>query len=586
MSDSNTPPDPTCPARGSSRDPDRLDESLLPRRQFLATLSSLGVGGGLFPGVLWAKVQDTTEVTAEVIEEAEKVVGLSFTPEQRAMMVARLRVNRRSFDAIRQVDIPDDVTPPFHFDPRPRRGELPSGASSVRLSEPTALPDPTQGVDLAFASIGQLGTLLRDRSVTSLGLTELYLQRLRGLAPELECVVTLTEELALEQAAQADRELDAGDSRGPLHGIPWGAKDLLATRGYPTTWGAAPFREQRLESDATLVSRLREAGAVLVAKLTLGALARGDRWFGGRTRTPWNVARGSSGSSAGSAAATGAGLVGFSIGSETVGSIVSPSTRCGVTGLRPSFGRVSRTGAMTLSWTMDKLGPICRSAEDCAAVLSAIQGPDGLDRTVREVPFAWDGDRGLEGIRVGYLERAFQIPGPSQVMDLAALTTLDTLGVELLPVDFPGGFPLEALRLTVSVEAAASFDELTRSGRDALMGEQEAVSWPNTFRVARLVPAVEYLQANRVRAMLMQALDEAWKEVDVVVTPTFADGIVLATNLTGHPVVVAPSGFLPDRTPSSVSFLGGLWKDAEALHVAKAFQEATGHHLRRPPSFS
>lgn len=586
MSKSSTPPDPTCPTRGSSRDPARLDESLLPRRQFVATLSALGAGGGLFPGVLWAKAQDATEVTAAVIEEAEKVVGLSFSPEQRAMMVARLRVNRGSFDVIRRVDIPDEVTPPFHFDPRPQSGDLPSGASSLRLSEPTALPDPTQAVDLAFASIGQLGTLLRDRSITSLELTELYLQRLKGLAPELECVVTLTEELALEQAGQADRELDAGDSRGPLHGIPWGAKDLLATRGYPTTWGAAPFREQRIESDATLVSRLREAGAVLVAKLTLGALARGDRWFGGRTRTPWNVARGSSGSSAGSAAATGAGLVGFSIGSETVGSIVSPSTRCGVTGLRPSFGRVSRHGAMTLSWTMDKLGPICRSAEDCAAVLSAIQGPDGLDRTVREVPFAWDGDRGLEGIRVGYLERAFQAPGPSQVMDLAALATLDALGVELQPVAFPGGFPLEALRLTVSVEAAASFDELTRSGRDALLGEQEAVNWPNTFRVARLVPAVEYLRANRVRAMLMQALDEAWKDVDVVVTPTFADGIVLATNLTGHPVVVAPSGFLPDRTPSSVSFLGGLWKDAEALHVAKAFQEATGHHLRRPPSFS
>jgi Asp-tRNA(Asn)/Glu-tRNA(Gln) amidotransferase A subunit family amidase len=241
---------------------------------------------------------------------------------------------------------------------------------------------------------------------------------------------------------------------------------------------------------------------------------------------------------------------------------------------------------MTLSWTMDKLGPICRSAEDCAAVLSAIHGPDGLDRTVQEVPFAWDGDRGLEGIRVGYLERAFRPRSPSQVMDLAALATLEALGVELHPVDFPGGFPLEALRLIVSVEAAASFDELTRGGRDALMGAQEALDWPNTFRVARLVPAVEYLQANRVRAMLMQALDEAWRDVDVVVTPTFADGIVLATNLTGHPVVVTPSGFLPDHTPSSISFLGGLWKDAAALHVAKAFQEATGHHLRRPPSFS
>lgn len=586
MSNPRPPPNQPRPTSGSDGVPAPPDSSDVPRRQFLAALSSVGLAGGLFPGVLWARVQDATEITAEMIAEAEKIVGLSFSAEQRAMMVERLRVNRDSFDAIRRSYVPSEVAPPFHFDPRPRMAVLPSGPSFMRPSEPVSIPDPGRRVDVAFASLGELGGLLRNRSVSSLELTRLYLDRLRRFSPELECLVTLTQELALEQAAEADRELDAGEIRGPLHGIPWGAKDLLATRGYPTTWGATPFRDQVIERDATLVRRLRDAGAVLVAKLAMGALARGDRWFGGRTRSPWNLARGSSGSSAGSAAATSAGLVGFSIGSETVGSIVSPSTRCGATGLRPSFGRVSRYGAMTLSWTMDKLGPICRSAEDCALVLSAIQGPDGLDRAVQDVPFAWDGDRGLEGIRVGYLERAFQTPGPSQTMDLAALSTLQEIGAQLQPVSFPEGFPLSALRLTLDVEAAASFDDLTRSGRDALLVEQGAMNWPNTFRTARLIPAVEYLQANRVRAMLMQAVDEAWRDVDVVVTPTFTDGIVLATNLTGHPVVVSPSGFLPDRTPSSISFLGALWKDAEALHVAKAFQEATGHHLRRPPSFS
>ena len=499
-----------------------MSSHAIPRRRFLSVLSSMGVSGGLFPGVLWAKVQDATEVTPEVIAEAEKVVGISFSPEERDLMVRRLLANRRSLEALRQLEIPDEVAPVFYFDPTPQGRSVPEGPSVLLPSQPRSLPGPNQPTDIAFASLGQLGALLRERSLSSVQLTRLYLDRLRRFDSDLRCVVTLTEELALEQAARADRELDEGRSRGPLHGIPWGAKDLLSTRGYPTTWGAAPYRDQRLDQDATVVRKLDEAGAVLVAKLTLGALARGDRWFGGRTRSPWDLDEGSSGSSAGPAAATISGLVGFSIGSETVGSIISPSARCGATGLRPSFGRVSRYGAMTLSWTVDKVGPICRSIEDCALVLSAIQGADGLDRSARDIPFVWEADRDLDGIRVGYLEQAFEVQGESQARDLAVLESLSSAGVALQPVDFPGDFPLTALRLTVSAEAAASFDTLTRSGRDDLLLGQEEEDWPNTFRADRLIPAVEYIQANRARAMLIEALDEAWSEVDVVVTPTLA----------------------------------------------------------------
>jgi Asp-tRNA(Asn)/Glu-tRNA(Gln) amidotransferase A subunit family amidase len=552
------------------------DRPELERRHFLAVLSSFGVAGGLFPGVLWARIQDAADVTPEVVAEAEKVAGIEFTPAERELMVAGLRANRSAYGVLRDLGIPNDVAPAFHFDPTPAGEEAPRGPSSMRPSRPDRVPDPSRPPDVAFASVLELGALLRDRSVTSVQLTELYLDRLRRFDDELLCVVTLTEDLAMEQAARADRELDAGRVRGPVHGIPWGAKDLLAARGYPTTWGAAPFQDQRLETDATVVRKLEAAGAVLVAKLSLGALARGDEWFRGRTRNPWNTGQGSSGSSAGPAAATAAGLVGFSIGSETIGSIVSPSARCGATGLRPTFGRVSRTGAMTLSWTMDKLGPICRSAEDCALVLSAIHGADGLDSSARDVPFEWD----------GYVPRAFEEPGDSRTQDTAVLDALATLGASPRPVEFPDDVPVSALRLILSVESAASFDALTRSGRDELLQDQTESGWPNAFRTGRLIPAVEYLQANRARTMLIEALAEAWADIDVLVTPSFAQDVILATNLSGHPTVVVPNGFRRDGTPTSISFVGGVWKDAEALHVARAFQSASDYHLRRPSGFA
>ncbi|TVP56795.1 MAG: amidase [Gemmatimonadales bacterium] len=576
MSSEITPPStPSSPAGG------------LERRQFLGILSAAGLGGGLFPGVLWAVAQETDEITIEVVEQAEKLAGLTFTEEQREMMLGGLRGNIEAYRSRREaIEIPNHVAPALHFDPVPPGRAWPRGESTVRPSIPTTLPARDRDTDLAFASLPELGALIRAGEVTSEQLTRLSLDRLRRHGPRLECVVTLTEERGMDQARRADRELADGRVRGPLHGIPWGAKDLLATRGYPTTWGAAPFSTQVLDMDATVVSKLDEAGAVLVAKLTLGALAMGDVWFDGRTRNPWNLEQGSSGSSAGSAAAVVAGLVGFAIGSETLGSIVSPATRCGATGLRPSFGRVSRHGAMALSWSMDKIGPLCRSVEDCALVLGAIQGEDLLDRTVRDVPFRWDGEQGIEGLRVGYFASAFEGDGDRAPIDRRVLEVLRGLGVELHPVGLPEDLPIGALRTILSAEAAAAFDELTRSGQDELLVRQDTGAWPNTFRTARFIPAVEYIQANRVRTILMGALDRAWADVDVVVTPSYASSLLLATNLTGHPAVVLPHISQAEADPLSISFVGGLWKDAEALRVAKAYQDASGHHLERPPGFA
>jgi len=422
--------------------------------------------------------------------------------------------------------------------------------------------------------------------VTSRELTSMYLDRLKRYGPRLEAVITLTEDRAMRLARRADDEIALGRYRGPLHGIPWGAKDLLAARGYPTTWGARPYQDQVIDEDATVVRRLDEAGAVLVAKLTLGALAMGDYWYGGRTRNPWNLEQGSSGSSAGSAAATVAGLVGFAIGSETLGSIVSPSTRTGASSLRPTFGRVSRHGAMALSWTMDKLGPLCRSAEDCALVLAAIHGADGRDAAARTVPFDWRAERPLSELRVGYLRSAFEEEHRTQEFDDAALEVIRGMGIEPIPVELPARYPLGALRIILNAEAGAAFDELTRSGRDDLLVRQTAGSWPNTFRTAQMIPAVEYIQALRVRTMVMGAMAAAMEGIDVFVTPSFGGSVLLMTNLTGHPAAVVPSGFTEKNTPVSVSFIGKLWGDADALRVAKAFQDATGYHKRHPPLFA
>jgi Asp-tRNA(Asn)/Glu-tRNA(Gln) amidotransferase A subunit family amidase len=486
---------------------------------------------------------------------------------------------------------------------------------------------------VAFYSVRRLSELIHTNKVSSQALTQMYLERLRRFDPLLKFVVTLTENRALTQAKEADKDLLAGKVRGPLHGIPWGAKDLLAVKGYPTTWGAGGLESQSFDDDATVVKRLDAAGAVLVAKLTLGALAMGDKWFGGRTRNPWNSRQGSSGSSAGSGSATAAGCVGFSLGSETLGSISSPSTRCGATGLRPTFGMVPRTGAMALSWSMDKIGPICRSVEDCALVLDAIYGPDGHDRAVRKVAFNWNAQLDWRRLRVGYLRSELDSkpaepvqPNSSQSgttarqqrekeqearrlaaarreydrqFDAAAVSKLRSMGLKLIELELPE-FPYEGMRPLLVAEAAAAFDELTRSGRDKFLTEQGPGDWPNLFRVARFYPAVDYINANRARLLLMESIAKLFRQADVIVAPTAGDQLV-ATNLTGHPAVILPNGFQGEDapvaptedqansdaiggpgTPVSLTFIGNLYGEAKLLALAKAYQDATGFHLQHP----
>jgi Asp-tRNA(Asn)/Glu-tRNA(Gln) amidotransferase A subunit family amidase len=558
----------------------------LDRRSFMAYFGALGLGGGLFPGVLWARAQEAPEITAAMVAEAEKLAGLEFTPAERDLMLRGLEGNRQAYQALRARRVPNEVPPALVFDPAlPGRSPAP-GPDRVRATRRPDVLRPGSPEEVAFWPLTWLSELVRTHQVSSEELTRMYLDRLARHGPTLEAVITPLEDRALRQARRADDEIIHGRWRGPLHGIPWGAKDLLATRGHRTTWGARPYETQVLDEDATVVERLDQAGAVLVAKLTLGALAMGDYWFGGRTRNPWNLEQGSSGSSAGSAAATVAGLVGFAIGTETLGSIVSPSTRTGATGLRPTFGRVSRHGAMALSWSMDKLGPICRSVEDCALVFHAIHGADGRDPTARSVPFEWDPESPLDELRVGYLASAFEGEGANTERDRAVLEAVRRLGVEPIAVELPDRFPLSALRVILNAEAAAAFDDLTRSGRDDELSRQTAGSWPNSFRTARFIPAVEYIQANRVRTMVMGALHAALDGLDVVLTPSYAGNVLLMTNLTGHPAVVLPHGFDDEGSPTSFSFIGNLYRDAQALRLAKAYQDATDHHMRRPPLFS
>src|SRR5687767_10926253 len=510
-------------------------------------------------------------------------------------MLDGLKQQEQRIEALHKVSLPNSVSPAIVFDPVPPGKKIPLPVKRPMVRSRVAPRNiGTNADELAFLPVSELSELVRRNRITSLQLTQMYLARIKQYDPVLKCVITLTEERALEQARAADAEIRRGKYRGPLHGIPWGAKDLLAVRGYKTTWGAGPFKDQVIDADATVVQRLDAAGAVLVAKLTLGELAQGDIWFGATTKNPWKVDQGSSGSSAGPASATAAGLVGFSIGSETLGSISSPSTRCGTTGLRPTFGRVPRTGAMALSWTMDKIGPICRSVEDCALVLDAIHGPDGQDSSVIAADFHWNANLSPKQLRIGYVKSAFDAPlidpkDPKRTLhgtkkfDDAALEVFKRLGINLIPVDLPD-VAYDAMRLILTAEAAAAFDELTRSDRDKLLVQQGKSDWPNTFRTARFIPAVDYVNANRVRSMAIQKWDDLMRTIDVIVTPTSAANLfqLVATNLTGHPAVIVPNGFRDDGTPVSPTFLGGLFEEGKVLAVGRAYQEATGFHLKHP----
>lgn len=609
--------------------------------------SRLGIVSPLFPGALYTLAsqaqtpaddapEKALKVTPEMIEQAAALAGIVIAPEQASAMIDGLTQQRAGYSAIRALHLPNSVAPAFVFDPLAPGQTVDSERKPMRISKAPAIKTaPSNLEDLAFLSVRELAEYVRTRKVSSVALTEMYLTRLKRYDPRLHFVITLTEDRAMTLAREADREIAAGKYRGPLHGLPWGAKDLLAVKGYPTTWGAGGFEQQHFDEDATVVKRLDEAGAVLVAKTTLGALAMGDKWFGGRTRNPWNPKQGSSGSSAGSASATSAGCVAFAIGSETLGSLSSPSTRCGVTALRPTFGFVPRTGAMALSWTMDKLGPICRAVEDCAIVMSSIYGPDEHDLSVRDAAFNWNAETDWKQMRIGYFKDEFA-PSPHEEdepskapaietaeerkkrelrqkeetaararreydrrYDQAALDKLHAMGVTLMPVDLPK-LPYFAMSELLTAEGAAAFDELTMTGRDKLLTEQSADDWPNLFRVSRFYPAVEYIQANRARSLAIAAWTKLFTQVDVIVTPTASQQLV-ATNLTGHPAVILPNGLRGNDapvapptdsgdddsiggpgTPVSLTFLGGHYQDAKLCAFARAYQQTAGFEDLHP----
>jgi Asp-tRNA(Asn)/Glu-tRNA(Gln) amidotransferase A subunit family amidase len=555
------------------------------RRAFLGYFAGLGLGSTLFPGVLWARAVSGAEVNDAAIVAAAEVAGLTFTDDERKQMLSGLKSQPQTLAALRAVPLDNSVAPAIVFNPLPLNTEPPKGNSKAPVrSKVTVRAVPANLEELCYEPVTLLSELIRSKKITSTALTRMYLARLRRLDEKLKCVVTFTEDRALRQAADADAEIARGKYRGALHGIPWGAKDLFAVKGYPTTWGSAPYKDQQFSEDAVIVQRLDAAGAVLIAKLTLGELANGDVWFGGRTNNPWKLDSGSSGSSAGPGSATAAGCVGFAIGTETLGSISSPSSTNGVTGLRPTFGRVPRTGAMALVWSMDKVGPMARSVEDAALVFNVLHGPDGRDHSCHAAPFSWDAGAPLSKIRVGFVKSAFDSTErhPLKEFDDAALEALRKLGIALIPVELPDA-PYNAMRIILDCEAGAAFDELTRSGRVKEMAQQGPGAWPNTFRKAHLIPAVDYINANRVRALAIAKWAELFKSVDVIVTPTGAASQLTATNLTGHPACIVPNGFR-DGTPINVSitFLGSLFGEASLLRVAHAYQQATGFHLRHP----
>jgi Asp-tRNA(Asn)/Glu-tRNA(Gln) amidotransferase A subunit family amidase len=636
----------------------------LDRRGFIAACSGAGITSALLPGVLFALAAQGQEkapdgsphalrpITAEMIDQAAALAGVGpFSADQVKLMLDGLNDQRNAITGIRALKLSNSIPPAFVFHPlsaaptkkTPDCEVLPraDGEVVIPITDDGGYghrPIPANIEDMAYWSLLELGKALGYGKVKSVDLTKMFIARLKRYDPKLHFVITLTEERALAQARKADEEIAAGHYRGPLHGIPWGAKDLLAVKGYPTTWGASGFEHQSFDEDATVVKRLDAAGAVLVAKFSLGALAMGDKWFGGRTRNPWNTALGSSGSSAGSASAVAAGCVPFAIGSETLGSISSPSTRCGCTGLRPTFGLVPRTGAMALCWTMDKLGPIARSVDDCLTVLDAIHGPDGHDTSVPAHAADWtphlqSPNADWKSLRIGYLASEFAPPEPlkpeppkpnesaeaararatrdSAARDardrsdydrrflLAALDKLRSLGVNLIPVELPA-LPYDAMVPLLGAEAAAAFDDLTLSGRDSLLTEQGPEDWPNAFRTARFYPAVDYIQANRARTLAIRQLSALFEKVDVIVTPS-TDRQLIATNLTGHPALILPNGFRGPNapappaiddgdhddiggpgTPVSLTFLAAHFQEAKLAAFAAAYQQATGFHLRHP----
>jgi Asp-tRNA(Asn)/Glu-tRNA(Gln) amidotransferase A subunit family amidase len=549
------------------------------------------------------------EVSATTFAEAEKLVQFEMTPAERAVAAGSWRktmaylYERRT--GPRKLALPTTIAPATRWDPiLPGQKQGPEHDRFVRSSIDPG-PVPARDEDIAFATVSQLSRWIETQKLTSERLTNIYLNRLRQFDPKLHCVITLTRDLALKQAKQADEEIFAGKYRGPLHGIPWGGKDLLDTAGIPTTYGAEPFRNRVPSEDAVVVKRLREAGAVLVAKLSLGALALNDIWFGGQTMNPWLLEEASSGSSAGPGAATAAGLVGFAIGSETGGSIISPSMRCGITGLRPTYGRVARTGAMTLCWSLDKLGPMTRSVEDAMLVLHAINGPDPGD--VASVPshLDFDAGAGVAGLRVGYFPKWMQ-ESPATVVDRAAVDVVKKVGMVPIEVSIPD-WPYDSLNLILFAEGAAAFEELTLSGGLRELKAQVPDAWPNIFRQARFLSAVDFVQADRLRRKVAEEMARLFSQVDLLLVPSVRDEMLTITNFTGHPALVLRAGFVevakarsdwapdpthplptfnpPRRVPHGVTLIGRLFEEGPMVNAGLALERAFGVVGERPLGF-
>ena len=534
----------------------------------------------------WSCKSTHQSISTSDIEVAQKLYGLEFSDDHIDTMQSYLNRNLRGYDSLRHYSIPHETFPALVFDHHPRGFIIPEIEDTLIIQRQDSVEVPEDKNELAFYTIPQLASLIQSGKITSLELTKLYLERLKKYNPTLQCAITITEELALEQAAKADKEIANGEYKGPLHGIPYGTKDLMSVKGYKTTWGAMPYKNQVIDHTSTVIKKLEDAGAVLIAKLSSGALARGDVWFEGETKNPWDTLQGASGSSAGSGSATAAGLVGFSLGTETLGSITSPSTRNGVSGLRPTYGRVSRDGVMSLSWSMDKVGPICRSAEDCAIVFDEIRGKDDLDPTTQDVGFTYDPTLDLSSLKVGFLQKEINEDTSKMKPNLLlALEVLDSIGIKGDSLSLPTDYPYDGFDIILRAESGAMFDEIVRDGQVNTMVQQSKRSRANSLRQSRFIPAVEYLQANRFRRLLIEEINDLFDDYDVIISPTFGGKQLLITNLTGHPVVTVPTGLDGEGHPTSITFIGNLYQEGVILAVANAFQKATLHHLKKPDNF-
>lgn len=528
---------------------------------------------------------NANKISRSDIRHAQKIFGIEFTASQIGTMKEYLNRNREGFDSMRADPVSYDVVPALLFNPFPMDFEMPKeGPIAIEIKEDVALPENLS--ELAYFSVADLAVLIKSQQISSLDLTQFFLDRMKKYDDELKAVITVLEDRALEQARKMDEELAAGKYRGLLHGIPYGTKDLMAVAGYKTTWGAEPYKNQVIDDTATVIQQLDDAGAILIAKLVSGALARGDVWFGGKTVNPWDLKQGASGSSAGSGAATSAGLVPFALGTETLGSITSPSTRNGVTGLRPTYGSVSRAGVMSLSWSMDKIGPLCRTVQDCAIVYEAIRGKDPLDPMSMEAPFTYADQNDPRRLKIGYFKALFdEDTTTTGENNRALLDSIRSSGFELIETKMPHTLSRKAYDLILRAEAGAFFDQLVLEQGDRTMVQQESFSRANSLRQSRFIPAVEYIQANRHRRLLIEDFHDVISQFDVILTPTFGGTQLMVTNLTGHPVLAIPSGFDKDNHPTSISILGNLFQEGKVLELGKAIQNQFDHHLKHPPGF-